>query len=488
MASVSRKAAPRPAKPAQRYFAKKGPTARGDDGSSEEEQEQAVIEQASEEEIGTFDQEVDAQSFVYANKQPGKAARTVKVALGNVEVKDGRVFVDGQAESGKTIVEQQKEEESSESESEEEEESSEEESESEEEVQRPQIRPVFVSKTARNTLKERDELAFDTEEATKKREAAAEERKRQSRGMVGETIKRGMAEKEVQAPGKEIDDTDGKDPEEEFEAWRMRELMRLKRDKEAERQREEERLEIERRRAMPEEQRLKEDLERAQKLRDEKPKGNGVFLQKYWHKGAFYQDAEELKRTDLSGATESQVDVSLLPKIMQVKNFGKRSRTKYTHLKDEDTTMASPTKDGGKPSLTPADGQGCFLCGGPHLKRDCPQLSGPPGQSVPKTGTNAATLSSNRKWGDNSKDQSDWRDRPTTTHDRDRDHRSDRRHDERRDRDRDTRHAPSYSRRSRSPPPRRRSHSRSGGDRRHSRSPPSRPRHNDRSPKRRRLD
>ena len=93
----------------------------------------------------------------------------------------------------------------------------------------------------------------------------------------------------MQEPGKEIDDTDGKEPEEEFEAWRMRELMRLKRDKEAERQREEERLEIERRRAMPEEQRLKEDLERAQKLREEKPKGNGVFLQKYWHKGAFYQ-------------------------------------------------------------------------------------------------------------------------------------------------------------------------------------------------------
>jgi hypothetical protein len=37
-------------------------------------------------------------------------------------------------------------------------------------------------------------LAFDTEEAEKKREAAAEERKRQSRSMVGETVKRGMAE------------------------------------------------------------------------------------------------------------------------------------------------------------------------------------------------------------------------------------------------------------------------------------------------------
>jgi microfibrillar-associated protein 1 len=52
----------------------------------------------------------------------------------------------------------------------------------------------FEIRTARDTLKERDQLAFDTEEAEKKREAAAEERKRQSRSMVGETVKRGMAE------------------------------------------------------------------------------------------------------------------------------------------------------------------------------------------------------------------------------------------------------------------------------------------------------
>jgi microfibrillar-associated protein 1 len=156
-------------------------------------------------------------------------------------------------------------------------------------------------------LKEQDGAAFESEEAIKKREAAAEQRRKESRNMVGETIKRGLEEsefdlrfcifisliyiisEEVQEPGKEIDDTDNKDPEEEFQAWRMRELMRLKREKEAERQREEERLEIERRRAMPEEQRLKEDLERAEKLREEKSKGGGAFLQKYWHKGAFYQ-------------------------------------------------------------------------------------------------------------------------------------------------------------------------------------------------------
>ncbi len=69
----------------------------------------------------------------------------------------------------------------------------------------------------------------------------------------------------------------------------MRELSRIKKEKEEEIRVEQEREEIERRRALPEEQRLKEDLERAHKSREEKPKGQQKFLQKYWHKGAFHQ-------------------------------------------------------------------------------------------------------------------------------------------------------------------------------------------------------
>ena len=96
-----------------------------------------------------------------------------------------------------------------------------------------------------------------------------------------------IEEKEEEIP--DVDDTDGLDPTAEFEAWRLRELGRIKTEREAELQREKEREEVERRRAMPAEQRMKEDLERAQKLRDEKPKGQQKFLQKYWHKGAFHQ-------------------------------------------------------------------------------------------------------------------------------------------------------------------------------------------------------
>lgn len=140
----------------------------------------------------------------------------------------------------------------------------------------------------------------------------------------------------------EVDDTDGLDPEAEYEEWKLRELIRIKRDKEEREEREREAEELERRRNMTEAERIEEDLkkiEEQQKGKDDKAKP--VFMQKYHHKGAFFMDKDEsVYKRDAMVPTEGEIrNKEALPKAMQVRNFGMAGQTKYTHLKDQDTTQ-----------------------------------------------------------------------------------------------------------------------------------------------------
>ena len=84
-----------------------------------------------------------------------------------------------------------------------------------------------------------------------------------------------------------MDDTDGLDPALEFDEWRARELARLLRDKKAQAERDAEQEEIERRRALPEEQRMAEDMAFADRTRA-REKGQMGFMQKYYHRGVFH--------------------------------------------------------------------------------------------------------------------------------------------------------------------------------------------------------
>ncbi|KAG8938286.1 hypothetical protein FRC04_009129 [Tulasnella sp. 424] len=204
----------------------------------------------------------------------------MNVALKDVNIDErGKVIVAGKEESGRTIMEEEESEETSEEQDEQEESGSSEEESSEEEEEEEvkpklQFRPVFVPKHSRVTVVKREEDDPNSKEAIAKRGREAEQKKKDRHNLVAESIKRELAEKEAEDIIPDVDDTDGLDARGEFEAWRLRELGRIKRDKEAQRARELEREEIERRRAMPEEERLKEDLERAKKLREEKPRNS----------------------------------------------------------------------------------------------------------------------------------------------------------------------------------------------------------------------
>ncbi|EDV28806.1 uncharacterized protein TRIADDRAFT_7634, partial [Trichoplax adhaerens] len=121
------------------------------------------------------------------------------------------------------------------------------------------------------------------------------------------------------------------------------ELNRIKKDRDEREQREKEKQELERIRNMTDEERRLEFLKNPKLQVNKGPKGRYKFLQKYYHKGAFFMDDEDnlYKRDYAEPTLEDHFDKTILPKVMQVKHFGRSGRTKYTHLVDQDTTDAS---------------------------------------------------------------------------------------------------------------------------------------------------
>lgn len=69
------------------------------------------------------------------------------------------------------------------------------------------------------------------------------------------------------------------------------------------------------------------------KKNEPKEKKQLKFMQKYYHKGAFYmddssvRDKEDVRKRDASEATlEDKFNKEMLPQVMQVKNFGRAGR------------------------------------------------------------------------------------------------------------------------------------------------------------------
>ncbi|QSS65476.1 microfibril-associated protein [Histoplasma capsulatum] len=245
------------------------------------------------------------------------------------------------------------------SEDEESEESSEVEEESSSEDETPKrllLRPTFIKKSQR-----KESLTPAAASADPGVEDAAESALRKEKAdllirdqLVKEAAERAAGKKSwdddenVEGENEEqIDDTDGLDPAAEFAAWKLRELKRVKREREAIEQAEKEHEEIERRRNLTTEEREREDREFLAQQKEEREAGRGKagFMQRYFHKGVFYHDdmeAKGLDRRDLMGSRymDETKNRETLPQYLQVRDvtkIGRKGRTKYRDLKTEDT-------------------------------------------------------------------------------------------------------------------------------------------------------
>ncbi|EDO40838.1 predicted protein [Nematostella vectensis] len=227
------------------------------------------------------------------------------------------------------------------SEEEEEEESSEYEeySDSEEETG-PRLKPVFVRRSDRVTVQERQKMELDEERQEENKKKMMEERRKYSRKIVEDLVRKELQEEQGVEKDEDVVITDNENDEEEYEAWKVRELKRIKRDRDEREQIEKEKREIERVRNMTEEQRRMEFKNNPKQITNKANKGKYKFLQKYYHRGAFFLDEEDTvyKRNFAQPTLEDHFDKTIVPKVMQVKNFGRSGRTKYTHLVDQDTT------------------------------------------------------------------------------------------------------------------------------------------------------
>lgn len=213
-------------------------------------------------------------------------------------------------------------------------------SDSEEETEQ-RLKPVFVRKRDRITVQDKEQQALKEKEQELLAKRQAEERRRQTLKIVEDEAKKELMEQHNVQNASDLVITDDENDEAAYEAWKLRELKRIKRDKDIKEAYEKERMEIDRIHTMTEEERRAEQRANPRVVTNKAAKGKYKFLQKYYHRGAFFLDNDEdvFKRDFSSPTLEDHFNKTVLPKVMQVKNFGRSGRTKYTHLVDQDTTV-----------------------------------------------------------------------------------------------------------------------------------------------------
>merc|ERR1719517_246243 len=99
-------------------------------------------------------------------------------------------------------------------------------------------------------------------------------------------------------------DTDDENDEVEYETWKVRELKRLKRDREEREAFAKEQAELDRFRNLTEDEKRAEMKINPKEITNKAVKGKYKFMQKYYHRGAFYlDDDQDVFKRDVSHAT-----------------------------------------------------------------------------------------------------------------------------------------------------------------------------------------
>uniref|UniRef100_M4DC82 Micro-fibrillar-associated protein 1 C-terminal domain-containing protein n=1 Tax=Brassica campestris TaxID=3711 RepID=M4DC82_BRACM len=203
------------------------------------------------------------------------------------------------------------------------------------------IKPLFVPKSERYTVAGRERLEAEEQALEELAKRKLEMRKLETKQIVveevrkDEEIRKNMLLQDANIGDVETDDEINE--AEEYEVWKTREIARIKRERDAKEAMLREREKVEKLRNMTEQERTNP------KPSSNKPKKKWNFMQKYYHKGAFFQadpddeagsvGTDGIFQRDFSAPTgEDRLDKSILPKVMQVKHFGRSGRTKWTHV------------------------------------------------------------------------------------------------------------------------------------------------------------
>lgn len=216
------------------------------------------------------------------------------------------------------------------------------------------FRPIFKEKNIRSTIKDEKEIEQEEKLESEVIEKARIQRKIETKKLVIKYIKEDLNKKVIFDEQENIEmpnDSDDPNDLDEYEAWKMRELKRIKLQAEEDEAKLNENLEIQRRRNLTDEQRKEENLRLGSDDTLRPFKSKLQYLQKYYHKGAFFanekqDDMDHVFNRDYNLPTwEDKIDKSNLPKSLQ-KRRGlqfKKGQSKYTHLTNEDTTNFDPT-------------------------------------------------------------------------------------------------------------------------------------------------